>query len=521
VFETSGGSEISPIRRDELKPKISSLFCDDTGSEYGAGLRQARRIGGAEMYRNQHWWLRLALVAWDCAASIFAFMLAGLLRFGEFQRFFTVTNAAELTVVIVLASFAAFMISRMYRNFFSRGYLYEITYVISYNFWVFAIILLYTFSTKNTMVLSRLTFVYSVPISVIFLYGSHIVIKNVARLRAGGKRGWKLLIVTDAENVDQTCRNVQGSNGWKNRATGVLMADRTEADAQTLRGIPLIDLYADDMEYLRQHPVDEVLIAVRRDRLKTGRLEAIIGEMAAAGAVVSVKIEMPEIAAYNVTQVTKLGTFNIASFADREYDFAALILKRGMDIVGGIVGLLIAFVLGLFVAPAILLDSPGPVFFKQQRVGRNGRIFTMYKFRSMRADAEQRKRELMGKNKMSGLMFKVDDDPRVTRVGRFIRKTSIDEYPQFFNVLIGDMSLVGTRPPTLDEYEHYTSAFKKRLSFKPGLTGIWQTSGRNEVTSFEDVMSMDLEYIRKWSVLLDVKLILKTIRIVLLGRGAE
>jgi len=185
------------------------------------------------------------------------------------------------------------------------------------------------------------------------------------------------------------------------------------------------------------------------------------------------------------------------------------------------VGLLIAFVLGLFVAPAILLDSPGPVFFKQQRVGRNGRIFTMYKFRSMRADAEQRKRELMGKNKMSGLMFKVDDDPRVTRVGRFIRKTSIDEYPQFFNVLIGDMSLVGTRPPTLDEYEHYTSALKKRLSFKPGLTGIWQTSGRNEVTSFEDVMSMDLEYIRKWSVLLDVKLILKTIRIVLLGRGAE
>jgi lipopolysaccharide/colanic/teichoic acid biosynthesis glycosyltransferase len=135
----------------------------------------------------------------------------------------------------------------------------------------------------------------------------------------------------------------------------------------------------------------------------------------------------------------------------------------------------------------------------------------MYKFRSMYVDAEERKQELLEQNEMDGLMFKMENDPRITRVGRFIRKTSIDEFPQFFNVLKGDMSLVGTRPPTVDEFVQYKSYHKRRLSAKPGITGLWQVSGRNDIDKFEDVVKLDLEYIDNWSIYLDVKILIKTV----------
>jgi lipopolysaccharide/colanic/teichoic acid biosynthesis glycosyltransferase len=135
----------------------------------------------------------------------------------------------------------------------------------------------------------------------------------------------------------------------------------------------------------------------------------------------------------------------------------------------------------------------------------------MYKFRSMYCDAEQKKAELSDQNEMDGLMFKMEDDPRITRVGRFIRRTSLDEFPQFFNVLKGDMSLVGTRPPTVDEFTQYQSYHKRRLSVKPGITGLWQVSGRNDIRDFDEVVKLDLEYIDNWSIALDIKILLKTI----------
>ena len=154
-------------------------------------------------------------------------------------------------------------------------------------------------------------------------------------------------------------------------------------------------------------------------------------------------------------------------------------------------------------------------------MGKNGRIFSIYKFRSMYLDAEERKKELEQLNEMKGLMFKVENDPRITKVGNFIRKTSLDELPQFFNVLKGDMSLVGTRPPTIDEYEKYNLYYKRRLSMTPGLTGLWQVSGRSQITDFDNVVKYDLEYIDNWSLSLDIKIIMKTIAVVLLRRGSK
>lgn len=170
---------------------------------------------------------------------------------------------------------------------------------------------------------------------------------------------------------------------------------------------------------------------------------------------------------------------------------------------------------------AVALASAQIALAGQKRVGLNGRIFYIHKLRSMYMDAEERKKELMAKNEMNGLMFKMQDDPRITKVGKFIRKTSIDELPQFFDVLCGNMSLVGTRPPTVDEYSQYDSHHKRRLSMKPGITGLWQVSGRSDIQDFEEVVKLDVAYIDHWSLALDMRILFKTVGVVLRRTGAE
>ena len=221
----------------------------------------------------------------------------------------------------------------------------------------------------------------------------------------------------------------------------------------------------------------------------------MILELEKMGIVVNMNIDIFNLGVEDSKRVYRLGYYYVVAFTSRLFDYRLLLIKRLMDIVGAIIGLLLTAVVIIFIAPAILLESPGPLIFKQKRVGRNGRIFYFYKFRSMYQDAEERKKELMEQNEMQGQMFKMENDPRITKVGNFIRKTSIDELPQFWNVLRGDMSLVGTRPPTLDEYENYESYQKRRISFRPGITGLWQISGRSNIKSFDEVVKLDLEYI--------------------------
>ena len=197
-------------------------------------------------------------------------------------------------------------------------------------------------------------------------------------------------------------------------------------------------------------------------------------------------------------------------------------VRRAQDIFFSLLALVVLSPLMLLTCIAVWIDSPGasPVF-SQLRVGRNGKLFRLYKFRSMCPNAESKLNDLLQDNEMDGPVFKMKDDPRITRVGHFIRKTSIDELPQFFDVLRGDMSLVGTRPPTLDEYKQYESHHKRRLSMKPGITGLWQVSGRSDIEDFEDVVKLDVEYIDNWSLWGDIKILFKTVWVVFAGRGAK
>lgn len=192
--------------------------------------------------------------------------------------------------------------------------------------------------------------------------------------------------------------------------------------------------------------------------------------------------------------------------------------KRMIDIVGAVVGLGITAVVAIPIALATVLDNPGPIFYSQIRCGLYGRHFRIWKFRSMVMGAEQLKH--LVNNEASGYVFKNENDPRITRVGRFLRRTSLDELPQFWNVLLGNMSLVGTRPPTPDEVMHYESYHWERLNVKPGITGEWQANGRSSVKDFEDIVCMDLDYQRKWSVAYDITLIVKTFTAVLNKSGA-
>ena len=216
----------------------------------------------------------------------------------------------------------------------------------------------------------------------------------------------------------------------------------------------------------------------------------------------------------------KFAGFAVMTFSLQYLDYRRVFVKRAVDIVGALVGLLITALLFPFIALAIKLDSRGPILFGQIRIGKNGRRIHIYKFRSMYVDAEEQKRKLESQNEMNGPIFKIENDPRITRVGKFLRKTSLDELPQFYNVLCGDMSLVGTRPPTEDEFERYNIHYRRRLCITPGLTGMWQVHGRGRVTDFDEVMKYDLEYIDNWSLTLDFKILIQTIFVVLFHKGA-
>jgi exopolysaccharide biosynthesis polyprenyl glycosylphosphotransferase len=214
-------------------------------------------------------------------------------------------------------------------------------------------------------------------------------------------------------------------------------------------------------------------------------------------------------------------TLPMVTFYSKAFSSPQLLAKRCLDIMGAMVGL---FLLGLmlpFVAVAIKTESPGPLFFGQLRLGEQGRPFRCWKFRSMFMDAEERKQELVAQNEMQGQMFKIKNDPRITKVGRFIRKTSIDEFPQFWNVLKGEMSLVGTRPPTPDEVEKYEDWHRKRICIRPGITGLWQVSGRSQINDFNEVARLDIRYVENWSIWLDIKILFLTVWVVTFGRGAS
>ncbi len=265
-------------------------------------------------------------------------------------------------------------------------------------------------------------------------------------------------------------------------------------------------------QYLLAHAVDEVVFVLPPGRAEAGfDADRFMHLCESVGVPAKVFIGLDELFSYFSCSFTRLGDMPMLVFHPLHIDPDRAVVKRLMDLAGALVGLAVTGFVSPFIALAIKLDSSGPVFFSQERVGQNGRRFRMHKFRSMHEKAEEAQAGLAESNVMQGPIFKVADDPRATRVGRFLRRFSLDELPQFWNILKGEMSLVGTRPPTPDEVERYELWHYRRVSIRPGMTGLWQVSGRHDIRDFDEIARLDLRYIDEWSLWLDLKILARTL----------
>lgn len=347
----------------------------------------------------------------------------------------------------------------------------------------------------------------------LMLFARALVKKILVRIRV--KHGLRVVMITLKDRAEGTMYRINQDEDWTRRVSDIIIVD-ADMTGEKINGVRVGANKENMMTFIKNEIVDEVYIDVTHEMSMD--LRPIVMELEEMGITVHLKLEVMDSYRDFASTMGMLGDVCVATFANRIYDARLLFIKRVTDIVGSIVGMIIMFIAMIFVVPAIKIESKGPVFFKQKRVGKNGRYFYIYKFRSMYIDAEERKKDLMAQNEMSGLMFKMKDDPRITKVGKFIRKTSIDELPQFINVFLGQMSLVGTRPPTVEEFKQYEGHHKRRLSMKPGITGMWQAYGRQTVSDFEEIVKMDLKYIDNWSLGLDIKILLRTVVAVFSGQ---
>lgn len=473
------------------------------------------------MYQRKNQVQELIVCVLDSACVMAAFIFAGLCRFRGWEEFLDATDFIPSLAGIFLLHVAVYYIMKVYEGMYARGYLAELNKVIKYNIILLLAITAYAFATKNRMELSRLTIGFFFVFNDIFIYLMHQIVKfYIAHLYCKGIGASKLVVISTSDRIEKILKKLEEPSDWNCTVTGIILIDKDKIN-QTIQGIPIIGSRDNYLNALTHCIVDEVFVHVPKLQENEIYYKDMILELEKMGIVVNLNIDIFNLGVDDSKRVYRLGSYYVVAFTSRLFDYRLLLLKRLMDIVGSVIGLMITFIIFIFIAPAIVIESPGPVIFKQKRVGRNGRVFDFYKFRSMYRDAEDRKKELISKNEMKGQMFKIENDPRITKVGHFIRNTSIDELPQFWNVLKGDMSLVGTRPPTVDEYEEYESYQKRRISFRPGITGLWQISGRSNIKDFEEVVKLDLEYIDRWSIGLDIKILFKTVVAVFKGIGAR
>lgn len=463
--------------------------------------------------RKDEWYNHLDFMMLDIILMFGALLAANVLRNGmgnpfessDFRRLMAVTMILYLCIVFFMDP---------YMDIIKRGYLMELKCVWVTNTLILFTLFTYLFAIQMTEYYSRVMIGYFYILNTGAMYMAHCMMKHIIRRRTvEDKNKSRMLLATKREFV-QHCVNQLMQNPYSsNKVIGIILLDGAGEDSM-LEGVPVIGGQEALIPYCKEHVVDEVLFFVHD--LKIGEMVQQLSEM---GIVIHRNIiqHMDDRLQYNVNAINGILTLTTSINYATTWQIT---VKRLVDIVGGMVGCLLTGLIALLIAPIIKIQSPGPIFFSQVRVGKNGRLFKIYKFRSMYTDAEERKKELMEHNKVEGLMFKMENDPRIFPFGHFIRKTSLDEFPQFWNILKGEMSLVGTRPPTVDEWERYELHHHRRLSVKPGLTGMWQVSGRSNITDFEQVVELDTKYISEWSLGLDLKILARTLIVVWKREGS-
>lgn len=441
-----------------------------------------------------------------------SFIIAYYVRLGQEKA--VPGDYTMMNIIVILAHIAIAFFTECYSGIIRRGYGKEIRHVLVHNFELLAVLLAIWFFQKQSSDYSRILIALFVGIDSVLMYGARCLLKSYLRhhIKTEDKLS-RVLVVTEKADADELLKGLTGVNYVSFAVQGVVIIDKNMV-GQQIQDVDVVATGIDMYDYVRTNVIDEIFL-----NYGGKSLNHVVNKFLSMGVVVHVNLNGIITNVPNAV-VERMNSYTVVTTSNNLMSAKQKIAKRLIDIFGSLVGIVITLLLFLIFGPAIKIQSKGSIFFKQVRVGKNGRKFKMYKFRSMYADAEERKKDLLDQNKMSGLMFKMDDDPRITPIGKFMRKWSLDEFPQFINVFKGDMSLVGTRPPTVDEYELYAGHHKSRLAMKPGVTGMWQVSGRNDITDFEEVVRLDNEYIKNFSITLDMKIIVRTIAAVATKKGS-
>ncbi len=454
----------------------------------------------------------------DLVVILAAFVIATYIRFGNFKDMGDRSVHFLVCLCLMLFCTVYSFFFDWNRNFLKRGIYREAAAVLQYNAIMILIVNFLMTMMKWADVFSRLVLFYFAVLNFLLSFFVHLAVKKVMQTYYSSEQNSvKVMVVTQSNLIDGTLDRLEKDLDIFYQVVALVCLDYN-MEGKVIRDIPVVAGKEDLLEVATQMALDEVFLNL--PGISQSNMEHIIHGFGEMGVDCHYNLELPGVDA-NSSKVETFGNYTVITYTRFQSSYKRMMVKRVMDILGGLVGMLITLVFLPFVAAAIKLDSKGPVLFSQIRIGRNGRRFKIYKFRSMYTDAEERKKELEEHNEMQGLMFKMENDPRITKVGAFLRKTSIDELPQFYNVFKGDMSLVGTRPPTADEFEKYNQYYRRRISMTPGLTGMWQVSGRSEIEDFDDVVKYDLMYIDNWSLRLDIKILFQTVGVVLFGKGAK
>lgn len=482
------------------------------------------------MYKkgSKGWFKHGDFLVLDLICLHIAFVLSYVIRHG-FINPYRIEVYRSMAIFLTMADIMIIFLFETLKNVLKRGYYKEFAAIVQQTLILELLATLYLFSVQDGFIYSRITLYAMGLIYLLVTYFVRLGWKRLLRKRLKDERT-TLIIITTESMAESVVHEIVDYSFERYKLAGIVVIDKN-MEGQSVHKIPVVATVRTAADFVCREWVDEALVVMPpRDPLP----EQLINQLSETGITVHINVgQLPEFEGKRQF-VEKIGRYTVLSTSINYATDKQLLGKRILDIIGGLVGCLITIVLFVFIAPAIKKESPGPVFFTQTRIGKNGRKFKMYKFRSMYMNAEEMKKELMDQNNMKdGMMFKMDFDPRVignkilpngqkkTGIGDFIRRTSLDEFPQFFNVLKGDMSLVGTRPPTLDEWEKYELRHRARLSIKPGITGLWQVSGRSKITDFEEVVKLDKQYITDWSMGLDFRILFKTIQSVIKKDGAK
>lgn len=468
--------------------------------------------------RKQGWEKHLDFIILELISMQISFIFAYVLRHG-WKLPYQQMEYMQLSIAIFLLDSCIIFFNDSFNGILRRGYLKEFTASIKHVTVFMAVLLAYLFITKTSSIYSRESLSALWVFQIMLSYIEKIIWKKYLlrrRMRAKERVARSVLLITGSGLVKEIMNHLKTAEYSDFVISSIALLDVDQINDE-IAGVEVVASKDNLYEYIKKSVIDEVFINLPANiALPDGMVQQFMD----AGITVHLNIARLE-RGMGKQVVEHFGEYTVLTSSIGMVSRQQLFYKRVMDLCGALVGLVITGVLTVCIAPIIWSQSPGPIFFTQERVGKGGRKFCIYKFRSMYPDAEARKKELMENNAIKdGMMFKMENDPRIFPFGHFIRKYSLDEFPQFWNVLKGEMSLVGTRPPTVDEYEKYELHHLSRLSVKPGITGMWQVSGRSKINCFEDVVELDNCYIQNWSLGLDVKILWQTVKVVFGGDGA-